>query len=178
MPGRPGGGSGVRRRSPTGPKTLFVVERNEKLQDAFREKFKATGFRVLLVTIDPGQAAKRYQQQAYHAVIIDARTVGHEGVDAYNEVLHAADNAGMTVEAILILSEEQANWKSVRRRTPACYYCERSRCDDEDALPQAERTRWRDARSRVIRYISFASGVHRGTRTLWSECTQLPAPIV
>ena len=62
-------------RTPTGPKTLFVVEANPKLQDAFREKFKEHGYRVLL-SIDPGQAVKRFQQQAYHAVIIDARTVG------------------------------------------------------------------------------------------------------
>lgn len=102
-------------KAPTGPKTLFVVEQNEKLQDAFRDKFKGHGFRVLM-SIDPGQAAKRYQQQAYHAVIIDARTVGREGVTAYNDVLRAADNAGMEVGAVLILSEEQAGWKAAARQ--------------------------------------------------------------
>ena len=103
------GGAGAV-RAPTGPKTLFVVESNQKLQDAFREKFKAHGYRVLL-SIDPGQAAKRYQQQAYHAVIIDARTVGRDGVSAYNDVLRAADTAGMEVGAVLLLSEEQAGWR-------------------------------------------------------------------
>ncbi len=104
-------------RIPTGPKTLFVVEQNQKLQDAFREKFKAVGYRVLL-SIDPGQAAKRYVQQAYHAVIIDARTVGQEGVTAYNDVLRAADTAGLEVGVILLLSEEQAGWR-VQARTHA-----------------------------------------------------------
>jgi serine/threonine protein kinase len=102
-------------RTPTGPKTLFVVESNQKLQDAFREKFKAEGYRVLL-SIDPGQAAKRYEQQAYHAVIIDARTVGREGLHAFNDVLRAADNAGLEVGAILLLSEEQAAWKAEARQ--------------------------------------------------------------
>ncbi len=101
-------------RAPIGPKTLFVVEQNQKLQDAFRDKFKSQGYRVLL-TIDPGQAVKRYQQQAYHAVIIDARTVGREGVAAFNDVLRAADNTGMEVAAVLILSEEQAGWKAEAR---------------------------------------------------------------
>jgi eukaryotic-like serine/threonine-protein kinase len=106
---------GAAARAPTGPKTLFVVEKNEKLQDAFREKFKAQGYRVLL-SIDPGQAARRYQQQAYHAVIIDARTVGQDGVTAYNDVLRTADNSGMEVGAILLLSEEQAGWRVQARQ--------------------------------------------------------------
>src|SRR5437899_12827683 len=49
---------GTQSRVPTGPKTLFVVESNQKMQDVFREKFKAQGYRVIL-TIDPGQAVKR-----------------------------------------------------------------------------------------------------------------------
>lgn len=105
----------VKSRAPTGPRTLLVIEENQKLQDAFRDKFKAQGFRVLL-TIDPGQAVKRYQQQAYHAVIIDARTVGRDGVIAFNDVLRAADNAGLDVAAILILSAENAGWEADARR--------------------------------------------------------------
>jgi len=97
-------------RAPTGPKTLFVVEQNQKLQDAFREKFKAQGYRVLL-SIDPAQAVKRYQQQPYHAIIIDARTVGRDGVSAYNDVLRVADTMGMEVGAILLLSEDQTGWQ-------------------------------------------------------------------
>lgn len=101
-------------RGPAGPRTLFVVEQNQKLQDAFRDKFKAEGYRVVM-TIDPGQAVRRYQQQAYHALIIDARTVGREGVAAFNDVLRAADGSGMEVAAVLILGEDQARWKSEAR---------------------------------------------------------------
>ncbi|MBY0457350.1 MAG: protein kinase [Gemmataceae bacterium] len=104
----------VTARSPSGPKTLLVVEQNQKLQDAFRDKFKAQGFRVLM-TIDPGQAVRRYEQQAYHAVIIDARTVGRDGVAAYNDVLRAADNARLEVAAVLILGEDQAHWRAEAR---------------------------------------------------------------
>jgi eukaryotic-like serine/threonine-protein kinase len=102
-------------RVPSGPKTLFVVEQNQKLQDAFRERFKAHGYRVVL-TLDPGQAVKRYEQSAYHAIIIDARTVGRDGVDAFNAVLRTADNAGLEVGAILILGQDQAQWKTEARK--------------------------------------------------------------
>lgn len=101
-------------RTPAGPVTLFVVEQNQKLQDAFREKFKERGYRVLL-TIDPGQAPKRYAQQPYHVAIIDAGTVGRDGVAAYNDVLKAADAAQMDVAAVLILSENQAAWAADAR---------------------------------------------------------------
>lgn len=110
-----GGGGADIPRVPTGPRTLFVVEQNEKLQDAFRERFKEQGYRVLL-SIDPGQAVKRYQQQPYHAAIIDARTVGRDGVAAYNDVLRAADNSGLVVDVILLLSEEQAGWRRDARQ--------------------------------------------------------------
>ncbi len=91
-----------------------MAQKNQKLQDAFRDKFKAAGYRVIL-TIDPNQALRRYQQQAYHALIIDARTVGREGVTAFNDVLRAADNASMEVAVVLILGEDQTGWRREAR---------------------------------------------------------------
>jgi eukaryotic-like serine/threonine-protein kinase len=98
----------VRSRKAEGPHTLFVVEENAKLQDAFREKFRAHGYRVLL-SIDPGQPLKRFQQQPYHALVVDAGTVGEDGVEAYGRVLKEADTVGVDVGAVLILNEEQAH---------------------------------------------------------------------
>jgi serine/threonine protein kinase len=98
----------VRSRTAEGPHTLFVVEGNAKLQDAFREKFRAHGYRVLL-SIDPGQPLKRFQQQPYHALVVDAGTVGEDGVEAYGRVLKEADTVGVDVGAVLILNEEQAH---------------------------------------------------------------------
>ena len=64
----------------------------------------------------PRQAgSKRYQQQPYHAAIIDARTVGRDGVTAYNDLLRTADNAGLKVDVILLLSAEQSKWKHQAR---------------------------------------------------------------
>jgi hypothetical protein len=105
-----GGGAvlAVRSRTAEGPHTLFVVEGNAKLQDAFREKFKAHGYRVLM-SIDPGQPLRRFQQQPYHALIVDAGTVGEDGVEAYSRVLKEADTVGVDLGAVLILNEDQAH---------------------------------------------------------------------
>ena len=98
----------VKARMATGPRTLFVVETSEKLKDAFREKFKAHGYRVLL-TIDPSMALKRFQEHPYHALIVDARNIGEDAMLAYNRVLRESDNIGMDVGAILIVGEDQTN---------------------------------------------------------------------
>jgi serine/threonine protein kinase len=104
----------VRSRVAAGPRTLFAVEQNAKLQDAIREKFRAQGFRVLM-SIDPEQALKRFQESPYHSLIVDARTVGEDGVDAFTRVLREAGKVGLEVGAVLILAENQSAWS---RRVP------------------------------------------------------------
>jgi serine/threonine protein kinase len=99
----------ARGRVATGPKTLFAVETREHLKDAFREKFKNRGYRVL-VSSDPAQALKQYQQQPFHALIVDAGSVGKEGVDAFNRVLREADAAKLDLAAVLLLEKSQADW--------------------------------------------------------------------
>jgi serine/threonine-protein kinase len=61
------------------------------------------------MSIDPGQAVTRYRAQPFHAVIIDARTVGREGLDAFDRVRKEAASMGLDVAAILILGEEEEN---------------------------------------------------------------------
>ena len=99
----------ARGRVATGPKTLFAVETREHLKDAFREKFKNRGYRVL-VSSDPAQALKQYQQQPFHALIVDAGSVGKEGVDAFNRVLREADAAKLDLAAVLLLEKSQSDW--------------------------------------------------------------------
>jgi len=98
---------GARRAS--GPPTLFVVEGNVKLQDVFREKFKKYGFRVL-ISLDASQAVKRYQTQPYHAIVIDARTAGTDGIDAFRRVMNEAGAMHLDIGAVLILADDQQKW--------------------------------------------------------------------
>ena len=73
-----------------GTKTVFVVEHHPKLQDVFREKLKEFGYRVL-ISINASQALIRYNQQPFHAIIVDCGTANREGLDAYKKVLDEAD---------------------------------------------------------------------------------------
>jgi serine/threonine protein kinase len=93
----------------TGPKTVFVVEHNTKFQDAFREKLKAHGYRVL-ISINAAQAVSRFEQQPYHALIVNCATADQAGLDAFKDVMQSADLKRLDVAGILILNDEQMHW--------------------------------------------------------------------
>ena len=96
-------------RRASGILTVYVVESNAKLQDAFRDRFKKMGFRVLM-SMDATQAIKRYQTQPYHALVIDAGTAGNDGVDAYRRVLNEASMMNLDIAGVLIVNEDQKSW--------------------------------------------------------------------
>jgi serine/threonine protein kinase len=95
--------------APSGPRTVFVVEGVEKLQDALREKLKALDYRVL-ISHDPARAEQRYRDQPYHAIIIDAGTAGEDGLAALKRIIRMSDDNGLSLAALILLSEEQADW--------------------------------------------------------------------
>jgi hypothetical protein len=92
-----------------GPKSVFVVEGDTKFQAAFRDKLKAIGYRVL-ISINAGQAVTRFQQQPYHALIVDCATGDRTGLDAFEKVLHEADLKRLDCAGLLLLSKDQAHW--------------------------------------------------------------------
>lgn len=102
-------GVAVARLAPSGPRSLFIVESHPKLQDAFREKFGTAGFRVLM-SQDPVRALNRYEEQPYHALIVDAGTAGEAGVRSYKKIIEESDAIDLTLAAILILNEDQVDW--------------------------------------------------------------------
>jgi serine/threonine protein kinase len=89
--------------------TVFVVERDEKLQNAVRNKFKELGYRVLLAA-DPARAVDRFRQQAYDALVLDAGTTGEEGRYIFERIVDEAERQGLSLRGILILRGEQAHW--------------------------------------------------------------------
>ncbi|MBA4062871.1 MAG: serine/threonine protein kinase [Isosphaera sp.] len=97
-------------RRPAGPPTVFAVETSEKLRAAFRTGFRARGFDRVLLSGDPAQAARQFQEQPYHALVVNAGSVGRDAVAAYNRVLKESDTAGLDVAAVLLLAAEQAEW--------------------------------------------------------------------
>ena len=102
----------IARLSPSGPRSLFIVESHSKLQDAFREKFGTAGFRVLL-SQDPNRALHRYEEQPYHALIVDAGTAGESGVRAFRKIVEESDAIDLTLAGILILNEDQTDWSEL-----------------------------------------------------------------
>lgn len=100
-------------------RSLFVVESDERLQDAVREKFKEMGFRVL-ISSDPQRALDRFRQQPYDALIVDARTTGDDGRVAFEHILDEAGRKQFAFAGILILGEDQADWvHRIRQRKNA-----------------------------------------------------------
>jgi CheY-like chemotaxis protein len=90
-------------------RSVFVVEKDERLQDAMREGFKEKGFRVY-VAADPARAVDRFNLQPFDALVLDAGTTGEEGRFTFEHILKDAVRKEVACAGILILSEEQASW--------------------------------------------------------------------
>jgi tRNA A-37 threonylcarbamoyl transferase component Bud32 len=92
-----------------GTRALFIAQKDERLQEVMREKFKERGFRVFMAG-DPLRALDRFRQQPYDALIVDARTTGEEGLHVFEHVLAEAVQKQLPCVGILILADEQADW--------------------------------------------------------------------
>jgi tRNA A-37 threonylcarbamoyl transferase component Bud32/CheY-like chemotaxis protein len=98
-------------------RSLFVVERDERLQDAVRDRFKEMGFRVL-ISADPQRALDRFRQQPYDVLIVDARTTGEDGRLVFEHVIDEAGRKHFSCAGILILGEKQADWAARMPQLP------------------------------------------------------------
>ncbi|HLW65877.1 MAG TPA: serine/threonine-protein kinase [Gemmataceae bacterium] len=106
-----GGPAAIENVLAEGSKTVFVVEKKPKFQDVIRDKLKAMGFKVMM-SIDASRALLRYQQQPFHAIVIDAATSGEEALETYRGIQREADKQQAPLAVVLILDEEQAHWRN------------------------------------------------------------------
>jgi CheY-like chemotaxis protein/tRNA A-37 threonylcarbamoyl transferase component Bud32 len=90
-------------------RSLFIVERDERLQDHLRDHFRELGYRVLIAA-DPARALDRFRQQPFDALIVDARTTGEDGRMVYEQVVTEAGRKQIPCAGILMLSQEQQGW--------------------------------------------------------------------
>src|SRR5262245_23008353 len=81
----------VREAAPARPaaKSVYLVEGNSGLQQVLREELKEMGYRVFLAA-DPARALDRFRQQPYDALVIDANSVGEDGVIVFDSLLQEA----------------------------------------------------------------------------------------
>jgi len=98
-------------------RSLFVVESDERLQDAVRDKFKEMGYRVLIAA-DPQRALDRFRQQPYDALVVDAETAGEDGKLIFEHVVDEAERKQFKCAGVLILGEGQADWAGAIRLRP------------------------------------------------------------
>lgn len=90
-------------------RSVFIVEKDERLQDVLRDNFKELGYRVFLAA-DPARAMDRFRQQPFDALVLDAGTTGDEGRFVFENIMNEAERQSRSCAGILILSEEQAGW--------------------------------------------------------------------
>jgi serine/threonine protein kinase len=93
-----------------GQKTIFLVEKDEQLQDVLRAKLKEKGFRMLIAA-DPARALERFRQQSFDMLIVNASTIGEPGSYAFETIMEEARSQELGCRGILLLSEEQAGWQ-------------------------------------------------------------------
>jgi CheY-like chemotaxis protein len=100
----PGGNS---QASASTPRSIFVAEADIKLQDKMRESLKEQGYRVLLAA-DPMRALDRFRTQPFDAFILDAGTVGDDGLHVFDRLMREAKRRELRCAGLILFSEEQA----------------------------------------------------------------------
>ncbi len=90
-------------------RTVFVVERDEHLQDKLRDGLKEEGYRVFVAS-DPVRALDRFRQQPFDGLIVDCRTTGEEGLRVFSLIVDEANRRRFPCASILILGQDQASW--------------------------------------------------------------------
>jgi DNA-binding response OmpR family regulator len=100
---------GPAKAAESGPRSIFVLEKDQRLQDGLRKHLKDLGYRVLL-SADPARALERYRQQPFDALIVDAGTVGEDGIFHFDRIMKEARERQRPCPGIVILSENQKDW--------------------------------------------------------------------
>jgi serine/threonine protein kinase len=100
----------------SGERSVFVVEKNARFQDAFRDALKKLGYRVFL-SADPTVALNRYRLKPFDAIIIDVAGGDEDSVTRFDQILDEAARQHRPCAGILLLAENQEDWaRNVERR--------------------------------------------------------------
>jgi serine/threonine protein kinase len=98
-------------------RSVFVAESDERLQDAIRDKLKELGYRVFMAA-DPVRALDRFRLQPYDALVVDAGTTRDDGLRIFDRVMSEAERQKLNCAGILVLNQDQADWKDRIRMRP------------------------------------------------------------
>jgi serine/threonine protein kinase len=109
------GSAKVKRQTAT--RTVFVVERDPRLQDALRQKLKELGFRVL-ISAEPIRAVERFNMSPFEMLIMDAGATGEEGRFAFDGIMNEASRKHLPCAGILIVNDDQERWAKQMEPAP------------------------------------------------------------
>ncbi|MDO4568933.1 MAG: protein kinase [Planctomycetia bacterium] len=92
-------------------RSVMVVEKDNQLQEVFRDSLKKMGYRVLMIS-DPQRAMNRLydDRSVADCVLVNAQNIGHDAVDMFNEIKQV-DQKGKRLPAILLLAKNQGIWE-------------------------------------------------------------------
>lgn len=88
-------------------RSVFVVEKNERIQNLLRTAFKDLGYRVLM-SAEPSTALNRFRQQAFDALVVDAAAIGEDAVWMFRRLMTEAGRNKRSFAGILLLAQDQA----------------------------------------------------------------------
>lgn len=100
----------VRRRQAVPQRAVMIVDSNPEMQDLFREKLRASGFRVL-VTSDPQRALSRFsddEEPPAQCVVFCTQQIGEPALEAYESFV--SNHATSAIAAVLLLGADQHDW--------------------------------------------------------------------
>src|SRR5262249_39985109 len=87
-------------------KTILCLEAQTEIQDALRKTLSHMGYRVLLVT-DAERAAERFREAPVNAVIVDTDGIGHDAIEAINDMHEKAHEDEPPLLALVLLGHRQ-----------------------------------------------------------------------
>lgn len=99
------------------PRTIFLAERDESLQNILRTKLKEKGFKVLIAS-DPLRALDRFRSGPFDLLIVNMQTTGEEGFYVFEKIMEQARRSSIPCSGILMLGDDQAEWKKKLDGTP------------------------------------------------------------
>jgi tRNA A-37 threonylcarbamoyl transferase component Bud32 len=101
-----------------GGRSVFLVEKHPRFQEAFREALKKLGYRVFL-SADATVALSRYRQKPYDALILDAAGADEDSVERFDQIMDEAARQRRGCAGILLLAENQSDWARHVEQRPA-----------------------------------------------------------
>jgi CheY-like chemotaxis protein len=99
-------------------RSIFIVEKDERLQDLLRDKFKEKGYRVLIAG-DPARALDRFRKQPFDILVVNGGTTGEDGILVFERLMTEANRKNIPCVGVLMLAEEQKGWMEKINSVPS-----------------------------------------------------------